>query len=355
MSSISLYAGEKALTKIKQEGIHPSMFSAFLGASGGPKWFVLSGLDKVIFNEFLHNSKQHVDIIGSSAGAFRACCFSQNDPKAAIERLAKEYSTTVYSDKPTAREITEKGQVLLKHMMGEQGIEETLSSSNKTVHVVTAKCHGLVASEQKAKQLTGLAIAAGRNALSRAKLQKSFTRVIFSSSTSGLSFTEKVPFNTEQVHLQQDNFLQALMASGSIPAIIEGVKDIPHASKGMYRDGGIIDYHFDMHINTPELVLYPHFYSHPVPGWFDKSLSSRICHKDSYDNVLMLVPSEKFVAKLPYGKIPDRKDFEQMDAEQRIKYWHKVIAESDRLAEEFLTIVEKQNILEHVKPINLRR
>lgn len=355
MASLSFFAGETALARLKQEGLSADMFSAFLGASGGPKWFVLSGLDKVMFNEFLHQSSQHIDIIGSSAGAFRASCFAQDNPQAAIDRLATNYSATVYSNKPSAKEITEKGLQLLDYMMGESGVSEILSSEHKTVHIVCAKCHGLVASEQKAKQLTGLAIAAGRNAVSRSKLQKSFTRVIFSSNAKGLSFSEKVPFNTEQFQLGESNFLPALMASGSIPVVIEGVKNIPSASKGMYRDGGIVDYHFDIQINTPDLVMYPHFNHSPIPGWFDKSLSSRTCHKDSYDNVLLVAPSNDFVANLPYAKIPDRKDFETMDAEQRIKYWRTVIDQSNRLADEFLNVIAKQNIADLIKPINLHR
>ena len=181
--------------------------------------------------------------------------------------------------------------------------------------------------------------AGGRNFSSRSALQKSFTRSIFSSGNKPLSFTESIPYNTEHIALTEQNFLQALMASGSIPAVIEGVKDIPGAPLGMYRDGGIIDYHFDMAIQTDGLVMYPHFYAKPIPGWFDKGLKSRNCTPASYDNVVLITPSDEFVRQLPYGKIPDRKDFEDMDAETRIKYWHKVIRESDRLADEFLNVV----------------
>ena len=354
-SPLSIYAGEEALSQIQSSGFNANMFTALLGASGGPKWFVLSGLDQVVFNEFLDKSPQHIDIIGSSAGAFRACCFGQDNPKEAILRLADKYANTVYSDKPSPQEITAKGLDILRHMMGETGINEVLNSVNKRVHIVTARCHGLVASENKAKQFSGLAMAAGRNAISRRKLQKSFTRAIFSSSEKHLDFSEKVPLNTEQYQLKENNFIPALMASGSIPVVIEGVKNIAGAKAGMYRDGGIIDYHFDMRINTPGLVLYPHFYSTPVPGWFDKSIKRRVCHHDSYKNVVMLVPSEEFVASLPYGKIPDRKDFETMDAPERIKYWQRVLLESERLGDEFLNIVTKQNVEALVKPINLHR
>jgi len=49
----------------------------------------------------------------------------------------------------------------------------------------------------------------------------------------------------------------------------------------------------------------------------------------------MLAPSKKFVASLPYGKIPDRNDFTDLDADTRIKYWNIVFSETERLAEAF--------------------
>lgn len=355
MAPLSFYAGKSALAKIKSEGISPTMFSAFLGASGGPKWFVLTGLDKVIFNEFMHKSDRHVDIIGSSVGAFRSACFAQKDPAAAITRLADGYSTTVYSEKPTVKEITNKGIELLGEMMGAKGVAEALDAHNKSIHIVVARCHGLTAFESKMKQFAGLALAAGRNAISRKKLEKSFTRAILSSREGGFQFSEKMPIKTEQGLLTHDNFLNSLMASGSIPAVIKGVENIVGLEKGMFRDGGIIDYHFDMEIKTPGLVLYPHFYKTPTPGWFDKSIKSRCCHPDSYDNVLLVAPSEEFVAKLPYAKIPDRKDFANIPAQERIDYWSRVIKESDRLAEYFLSVVEHQDPAQFIKPINLTR
>lgn len=355
MQALSFFAGKTALARIQAEGLRPGMFSAFLGASGGPKWFVLAGLDKVIFNEFMHKAPRHIDIIGSSVGAFRATCFAQKDPGAAITRLAHRYSNTVYSEKPSVKEITQKGIELLHYMVGDNGVSDALGCSNKSVHIVVARCHGLTAYEQKVKQFAGLALAAGRNAISRKKLAKSFTRVVFSSNKDGFRFNEKIPIHTEQGFLTDENFLDCLMASGSIPAVIQGVQNITGVGEGMFRDGGIIDYHFDMQIQTPDLVLYPHFYRTPTPGWFDKSLKSRSCHPDSYDNVLLMAPSDDFVAQLPYGKIPDRRDFSDMPAQERIAYWTRVMSESDKLAEAFLNLVEHSDPAQFIKPMNLRR
>ena len=65
----------------------------------------------------------------------------------------------------------------------------------------------------------------------------------------------------------------------------------------------------------------------------------------------MLVPSAKFVASLPYGKIPDRKDFEQLDATTRIKYWQTVLQETDRLGEYFMKIASDGSIVDKIKPL----
>lgn len=355
MAALNIYAGKMAMQRILQDGFQADMFGGFLGASGGPKWFVLAGLDKVIFKEFLDDRSSNIDIMGSSAGAFRAACLAQNDSAAAIERLATNYANTVYSEKPTAAEITTKGYDLLYTMLGDSGIDEILTAKNKNAHFFVQQCHGLVASPNKLAQMTGLSLAAAKNAIARKGIAKHFSRAVFSARCNTELFTDPYHFPTDFYQMTQQNLVPSLMASGSIPVVLEGITDIPGAKPGMYRDGGIIDYHFDLSFETEKLVLYPHFYAKPVPGWFDKGLKRRSCHASSYDNTVMIVPSDEFVHALPYGKIPDRKDFETMPAEQRKKYWMTVIQESDKLADEFLSILHEQNIEHKLLPLQLRR
>ncbi len=38
---LEIYAGQTALKTIKEQGFKQELFTSFLGASGGPKWFVL--------------------------------------------------------------------------------------------------------------------------------------------------------------------------------------------------------------------------------------------------------------------------------------------------------------------------
>lgn len=332
---LEIYAGSNALKTIQEQGFKPELFTSFLGASGGPKWFTLFGLDKYLFGEFFKGRTQQLNLIGSSAGAFRAACFSQNDPVAAISRLAKSYSETRYTtNKPTPEEITTKARALLEDVFGDNGVTEIINNPVYKSHFIVAKSNGLVASERKALQLLGLTKSYLSNRVHRRFLTKQYERFIYQAPNSNFEIEDSYQFKTTQLDLTSDNLKDALLASGSIPLVMQGVKNIAGSPIGMYRDGGIVDYHFDFKINNPGLILYPHFSSEPRAGWFDKNLKRKVA-PENYENVVMVTPSKQFIADLPYGKIPDRNDFTDFDFDTRIKYWQKVFSDSDKLAEAF--------------------
>jgi hypothetical protein len=332
---IDIVAGKNAAKIINEQGFKPELFTSFLGASGGPKWFTLFGLDKYIFGEFFKNRTQPLNLIGSSAGAFRSACFAQNDPVAAIERLATSYSQTRYSsNKPTPAEITIKARALLEDVFGDNGVTEIINNPVFKAHFIVAKSNGFIASENKLIQLLGLSKSYMLNRINRKLLGSQYERFIFGAPNSNLSITDSYNFKTQNIALNQTNLKDALLASGSIPLVMQGIKNIAGSPQGMYRDGGIIDYHFDVKINNPGLILYPHFNSDPKAGWFDKNLKRKVAPQN-YDNVVMITPSKEFVAGLPYGKIPDRNDFTDLDADTRIKYWNTVFSETEKLAEAF--------------------
>lgn len=336
---IDIHAGKTAAKIINEQGFKPELFTSFLGASGGPKWFSLFGLDKYIFGEFFKNRTQPLNLIGSSAGAFRSACFAQNDPVAAIERLAKSYSQTRYSsNKPTPAEITLKARALLDDVFGEHGVTEILNNPIFKAHFIVAKSNGFIASENKLIQLLGLSKSYMLNRVNRKLLGSQYERFIFGAPNSNLSITDSYNFKTQNIALSQTNLKDALLASGSIPLVMQGIKNIAGSPAGIYRDGGIIDYHFDLKINNPGLILYPHFNREPKAGWFDKNLKRKVAPQN-YDNVVMITPSKKFIAGLPYGKIPDRNDFTDLDADTRIKYWNTVFSETEKLADAFAEIL----------------
>lgn len=339
---LDIYAGEHARQQLLENGFSASHFSAMFGASGGPKWFTLFGLDKYLFGEFFKNRTTPLDLVGSSAGAFRFAALSQDNPVDAITKLAKTYSTTVYSSNADANEVTTKALELIEAVYQEDGIKYATNNSIFRPHFIVAKCHGLTASQNKYLQLAGLLGSVMLNRIDRGLLRHQYQRFVFRPTASDLTIADQHQFNTQYHSLSQHNFKQALLASGSIPMVMNSVNKIDGAPNGVYRDGGIIDYHFD--IALPEnqgLILYPHFNHSPKPGWFDKNLI-RPCQQKHYKNVVMLAPSQAFVASLPFNKIPDRKDFTDMDATTRIKYWQQVLKQTEQLADSLHHVIDKQ-------------
>lgn len=349
---LEIYAGKTALETIQAQGFSQDLFTGFLGASGGPKWFTLFSLDKFIFGEFFKNRTEELNLVGSSAGAFRAACFGQNDPVAAISRLAKHYSETVYSsEKPTAQEITEKARDILDITLGEHGVAEIINNPIRKAHFVVAKSNGFVASENKLIQGAGLVSSFVRNRINRRLLNGQYERFIFQPQTSKLALTDPDDFATTTTFFTSENLKDALLASGSIPMVMEGIANINGCPEGMYRDGGIVDYHFDLKFHNPGLVLYPHFSANLKAGWFDKNLK-RPVREQNYDNVVVICPSKEYISKLPNQKIPDRNDFTDLDADTRIKDWRKVMTKGDELVESFEHFISTQN-LERIKPISV--
>ena len=60
---------------------------------------------------------------------------------------------------------------------------------------------------------------------------------------------------TQHTELSTTNLRQAVLASGSIPLVLNPVEDIAGAGVGRYYDGGVTDYHFDLPFTDNGLVL----------------------------------------------------------------------------------------------------
>ncbi len=350
--ALTIYAGPSALKIIQKDGINAEHVKAFVGASGGPKWFVLYGLDQYLFGDFFFNKKSKLHTIGSSAGAWRMACLAQKRPVSAISRLAQKYSVETYSDKPTPQEITKKARIMLDYVFDANGCSDIINNNKVQTHLVAALSKGLVASEQPLKQGAGLLVSAAANAISRNNLKHFYERTVFHSGVNEKPFFRFEDLPTTHISLTSENLKEVLMASGSIPMVLEGVKNIPGAPAGVYRDGGIVDYHFDFRFNLgKELVLYPHFSRKIIPGWFDKGLPWRKIHPYHYENVVVLTPSKGFVSELPFSKISDRTDFKKMDPETRKKYWQTILSESQKLAVEFKRLVETGEGIDKILPL----
>ena len=351
-SSLTLRAGPDALRLIRERGLRAEDVDVLPGASGGAKWLVLAGIDRYVFGELLQRPRERpMHLIGSSIGSWRLACFAQRDPVAALERGHHAYiHEQRYTRRPTAREVSQVLGRALDTMLGPTGVDEILAHPWARIHIITAEGRGLAASTRRLMIAASIAAAAMGNLVSRRTLALQMRRCIFHSCGDDTPFRHLTGFRTTHVALTRENLRAALMASGAIPLVLEGVK-VPGTQGGTYWDGGVLDYHLDLDFGAGAgLVLYPHFYSHVVPGWFDKSLSWRRAGGANFRRALLIAPSDEFVASLPGAKIPDRRDFFTMSEAERMRRWEAVVTASMRLGDELRDLVESGRIAERVQP-----
>jgi pimeloyl-ACP methyl ester carboxylesterase len=322
------------------------------GASGGAKWLVLSKLDRVAADTLIPRLHEPVYLIGSSIGAWRFACYAQDRPLEAIERFEEAYLGQTYSEEPDRDEITTKSRQILDYVLGESGTAEILSHPVFRTSIMTVRSRHVTASEQPAVLVPGLLAAAALNAVSRRSLGAFFERVLFFDARDLPPFFDMRGFPLRQVELAEANLKDAIIATGSIPMILSGVRDIAGAPRGMYRDGGVIDYHLDLPQSAPDrLTLYLHFIDRIVPGWFDKKLSWRKPDPSNVDRTILVSPSKEFVSRLPHAKIPDRRDFINFKPEERIRAWRTVVDMCDELADEFHKVLDKGQLAARLEPL----
>ena len=345
-------AGRGAYESIRNHGFSPERIGTIAGASGGAKWLVLSQLDRVILRDLLPKFQGPVHLIGSSIGAWRFACYGQHNPLAAIERLELAYLEQQYSEKPDKQEVSAKSREILDFVMRDNGVEYALSNPLFRTHFMTVRARHIGATENPVILGASLAAAATLNIASRRSLGAFFERALFYDDRDTPPFFDARGFPLQRIPLRRDNFKDAVIASGSIPLVLEGVRDIPGASRGVYRDGGIIDYHLDLPQSDPgRLTLYPHFYDRIVPGWFDKKLAWRSPNPVNVEQTVLISPSRQFVASLPSGKIPDRNDFKRLSSLQRKRDWRMVLRACQRLAEELHEVLEKDQLAARLQPL----
>ncbi|MGZ9899449.1 alpha/beta hydrolase [Shewanella gaetbuli] len=348
MSALRIIAGETAYKQIESEGFRQQLFTQILAASGGPKWIGIAGLDKYLFGEFFKHREDPLYMLGASSGAWRLACLGQQNPLEAYDRLEHYYINQRYDTVPTREQVSEKVTYIVNGILGEQAGKDIIANPIFRNHIVACRAKHVNASQSKLGLAIGLALTAACNSMSRKSLHWHFERVMLSHQDAASPFGRLKDLPTKHKQLTENNIQQAMLATGSIPFVLAPVQQIHGLPEGKYYDGGITDYHFDLPLPIESgLTMYPHFYEHMSPGWFDKSLVWRKA-KQNYHNALILAPSNDYIAKLPYSKLPDRTDFKQLDSDSRIQYWQKSVKQSQQLADELATIIDKGTIMEHM-------
>ena len=347
-SPISIIAGKTALAVIRDEGLKPDRVRVVMGAAGGPKWLILGGLDRVLFGSFFKKRKKPLFLLGSSIGSWRFAAVSRNNPVAAIDRFEAAYLGQQYSRIPSTSEVSEASWKILDDYLDDRGVDEALSHPYIRLNMLAVRSRNFFRGLSRPALAAGMAAATLSNLASRSAMGLFFDRTLFYDPREKPPCFDMDGFRIHRVALSKSNIRKAVMASGSIPMVMNGVSAIPGAPAGVYRDGGMIDYQLDITADPDptRIVLYPHYTDTVIPGWLDKHLPWRNASERSMDNVLIVCPSREFIQGLPYGKIPDRNDFMKFHGRdgERIAYWKKTIEGGRVLAEAFMEAVDSGGI-----------
>jgi len=351
--NLVIRAGARAAQRLHEEGFHPDLFSTLVGASGGPKWLVLRHLDALLIDRLITPRSTPLDTLGSSIGSFRHACFAQQDPQAALTRFEKAYIEQWYDEtaldrrgQPTKAAISLESDRILGTLLGEKGAEEICANPQIVSHFVAVRLQNDLGLDTGLRFYGQLAAAALANAFSRRALGRSFERLVFRAAQTPLAYQD---MPTSDLELTPERVQHALLASGSIPLVMEGIRSTPGV-EGTLFDGGIIDYHFDFEFKRREgLVLFSHFFDKITPGWLDKPLKWRKPKADALEDVVMIAPSDAFVAALPGGKVPDRNDFLEFGQKERIERWYGIVESCRVLAEELDEAIESGRLADRIE------
>lgn len=345
-------AGPGAIDIIGRNGFSPELIGTLAGASGGAKWLVLSQIDRVILRSIVPRLRGPVHLVGTSIGAWRFACYAQADPLAAIDRFEESYIAQAYSESPDIHEITAKSREILADLMGPNGVTEILDHPVLRTHIMAVRARHLASLERGHALAAALVLAASANMLSRRSLGWFFERALFFDARDLPPFFDADGFPLQRVMIRKNNLEDAIIATGAIPLVISGVRDIAGALPGVYRDGGIIDYHLDFPHSEPDrIALFPHFFERMIPGWFDKKLGWRQPRPAHVDRTVLISPSAEFVARLPNGKIPDRTDFRTYTPDERIRIWRQVVQACEQLADELQEVLDRDLLAARLTPL----
>jgi hypothetical protein len=350
---INFIAGRRAAEIIRDEGLNTDRIRVVVGAAGGPKFLVLGGIDRALFGTLFKKRKKPLFLVGSSIGAWRFTALSRKSQVRTLDRFRAAYLTQSYQSRPSPHEVSLESKRILDEFLEDRHAGEVLSHPYVRLNLLSVRSKLLFATDSRPILAAGMACASLGNLLSRKSLGLFFDRALFYDPRDFPPFFNIRGFPISRIPLTSENLKPAVMASGSIPLVMEGTTSIPGAPEGLYRDGGLIDYHPSLAFD-PEpgrIVLYPHYTNEIIPGWLDKRLPGRRADKKTMENVMIVCPSRSFISRLPYGKIPDRDDFKRFlgRERERLAYWNRVVDLSEKLEEELLEAVESKKIKKMVR------
>lgn len=334
-----IHAGRAVRERILRDGFRYDDFDVVLGAAGGPKWLVLYGLDAVLAPA-LGAAPRPRTFVGASVGAWRLAAYLQADPQGALDRLLARYrDPTFFAEKRP--DMTKRFEADVSAVLGQAGLDALAEGAPNALYAVVTAFGAGRRNLPWRLALTALRNALGSRSFAQASALGLGQRVLAGPAPVPPWLRAALP--GAEVALRREQWPAALLATAAVPGLIRPVEGLL-AGNALGLDGGIADYHFGAIPRDKGFTLYPHFYPHLVPGWFDKPFARRRLDPRSVDHLLLLAPSPAFVAGLPGGKIPDRKDPQTLGGAALGARWGQVAEASRALGDAWAALTEGEGL-----------
>jgi hypothetical protein len=351
--NLCIKAGNKAFELLASGSFNLDRITTYVGPAVGPRWLIASGFDLTLLETGALGNAAPVLLSGASAGAWRFAAWLQPEPIKSYWKLIEAYISQSYTREDNPQTVMLALSRIIDAYIDTDALPFVLTNKRYRLSVITARAKHLVGSEWPWIQKLGLAAALAGNALSPSLVYRFFERVVFYYAPLPPRFCLRKDFRGKAIPLNAVNFKDAVIASGAIPLLVAGIRNIYGSPNGVYRDGGLLDYHLnEQYANKDgDLVLLFHHQERIIPGWLDKKLKSRGASSDLLENVLMVYPSEEFIKKLPNGKVPDRDDFVAFvdKPNERTALWRKTVTACESFGEQFLELVHSGKLRDRVQ------
>jgi hypothetical protein len=303
---------------------------------------------------FLEHNNGPVLLAGASAGAWRCLAIAARQPLEAYEMLRLGYSRNVFTRKDTPATISEAFRKNVYAYLTDEEIKHLLTNKQFRLAIHTTRSSGLGASSNKWLEASAIILSGVVNTISPTGMRIFYEKVIFFSGSEPPDFI-KNSFEGHGAPLTEENIRDAGVATGSLPYIMAGVKNVAGAPPGVYRDGGWHNYQLneDYCPGPDGMTLFFHYQERIVPSWMDKPLPWRKPSQKMLERVLQIYPGEDFIRMLPDQRLPDRNDFVEFvdNPEERFRRWDDVAEKSEILGTQFMEDVESGRIRDLVKPL----
>lgn len=345
--------GPKAHAFLTRHGVHPNAFTLMLAASGGPRWLGIVGIDRALAPFLRQRTKGKLAVLGASSGAWRLAALAADEGGKTYDELEQAYIGQCYHGQPSPKTVSQTCRAYLEALFTPTRIDYALRSSifqlNLTTTIVAQ------ANPSRAEIITRLMALAFLNACSRRLMGLMTKRGLFIAGHAPLDSPlsldpswDRLP--TRPIALNRENFVGSLLASGSIPLVLQGECHLPGAGLGHHLDGGLIDYHFQVeHAQGP--ILYPHFSAELIPGWFDRFPPRRRITRQARDWLCLILPTPEQIARYPDARLPGREDFSKLTNTERIRRWEAIVRCNNDLERELTACLDAEDLLTFAQPL----